>query len=281
MNKGINIKKKGASVIILSGFIAAIGFILSCAPPPSRVAPTTPASKWGGNYMYSYEPREKKPAGSVKATIAIVNPFIKDPESALSNPSFLPVGKGFAKSMSIDMDKVIVAKGMTVKGPFSDIEDMTFPDKKGTDLTLTPRIIITAQHQDSEWKVDRYNNRMQRNFKLSIGGFIAFEMREPLSNEKIWIKKLELDGVDVDGVEVYEAVVTRYERRKGLFGEYYQAPVEWKTGKVVYDGKIEAMADALNKMYLAIMGKFETYINSEEILALKVQTKEIRDLKRY
>lgn len=274
---GIKLQKSADAMIIIAGIIAAVGIMLACAPPQQAVRPL-PTSPWGDNYSYSYKLPEQKAPASVKATIAVVNPHYKEAESTLIDPTYSKVAKGFSQSMAVDIDKVIVAKGMTVKGPFVDIEDMTFPDKKGTDLTLTPRVFITTQIKNSDWQVA--GDRMERNFEMRVGGWVAFEMREPLSNEKIWIKKLELEDIVTNGVEVYQAVPFRYEWREGLLGRY-KAVAEWKTGDALYNGKIDAMADTLKKVYPTIMEKFWTYINTEEILVLKTKTKEIRDLKRY
>jgi len=40
---------------------------------------------------------------------------------------------------------------------------------------------------------------------MSVTGWVAFIMQEPLSGEKMWIKKLELDPVQQSGIEAFEA----------------------------------------------------------------------------
>ena len=277
-HSGIRLEKGIAVIIIIAGLMTVVGIILACAPPQKQIVRPLPTSQWGGNYSYSYKPPEQKAPVSVRATIAIVNPYYKEAESALKDPTYSEVAKGFSKSMAVDIDKIIVAKGMTVKGPFATIEDITYPDKKGSDLTLTPRVFITTQIKNGAWQVAEH--RMDRNFEMNVGGWIAFEIREPLSNEKIWIKRLELENIPLNGIEVFEAVPARYEWREGFLGRY-KAVAAWKTGKALYEGKKDAMADALKNVYPTIMEKFWTYINTNEILYLKTKTKEIRDLKRY
>jgi hypothetical protein len=49
----------------------------------------------------------------------------------------------------------------------------------------------------------------------------------------------------------------------------------------LYDGKVDAMADMLKKIYPTIMEKCWIYIDAQEVLALKGKTQEIRTLKRY
>jgi hypothetical protein len=269
---GVKIEKKVAAMITIAGVVIAVGIMLACAPPQKIVRQTR--ASWGENYSYRYELPEKQIAKSLPITIAVVNPFFKDPENALGTKIYSKVGRGFSKSMVVDMDKIIVAKGMTVKGPYADIEDMTFPDKKSTDLTLTPKVFVIAQiKEDEEWQKDFNSRSMIKNFELSVSGWVAFEMREPLSGEKIWIKKLELDEV-VEKGEVVAKMVSVTKPGDIL-------PSSYKPGEILHDNKPDAMADALKKQYPTIMEKFWTYINTEEILNLKAKTKEIRDLKRY
>lgn len=271
-SEGIKVEKEIAAIIIIAGLIAAVGIMLACAPPQQAVRQTR--ASWGENYSYSYEPPEKKVAKSVPITIAVVNPFYKDPENALGKEIYSKVGRGFSKSMAVDMDRIIVTKGMTVKGPYADIEDMTFPDKKSTDLTLTPKVFVIAQiKEDMDWQRDYNTNSMIKIFELRVSGWIAFEMREPLSGEKIWIKKLELDEIVERGEIVAEVVPIRKP------GDFF--PSGYNPGKILTDNRPDAMADALKKVYPTVMAKFWSYINTEEILGLKAKTQEIRDLKRY
>ena len=333
MTKEVTIKKSVARIIIFLGFIATVGFILACAPPPPPprpLPPPLPTSHWGDNYFYNYEPAKKLSPASVKATVIVVNPFYKDAESTLIDPIYAKVGKGFSKSMGVDLDKIIIAKGMTSVGPYLTLEDVTYPDKKNADITLAPRVFLTTQTKyDEKWRyivADRKNNlmgkgvllaagegyrmeveakkkarraqmtesgsggegeggydtRMEKNFEMKIGGWVAYVMQEPLSGEKMWVKKLELEERVVDGLEAYEALPI-YETRYG--GQYnnipYQYLVRYDKGKILYDGRVEAVADALKEFYPIIMEKAWTYIDTDEILNLKEKTKEIRELKRY
>lgn len=328
MNKKTDISKTMAKIIMLAGFVATISFILACAPPPKVVppAPPLPTSHWGDNYFYNYEPPKKLPPASIKATIIVVNPFYKDAESSLIDPIYAQVGKGFSKSMGVDLDKIIVAKGMTSVGPYLTLDDVTYPDKKNADITLAPRVFITTDTKYDEWtnvvyysankledgvttedeKFDKNTDTgkiakklkrkmpdvgeggwgrkvySERKFEMKIGGWVAYEMREPLSSEKMWVKKLEMEGSVVRGIEIYEAVPV-YETRYG--GQYnnipYQHLARYDQGKMVYNGRAEAVADALKDYYPVIMEKAWTYLDTDEILNLKGKTKEIRELKRY
>jgi len=273
--------------------MATICFMLACAedaPITPRQLPPVPTSPWGGNYSYKYDPPEKKNPASVQATIVVVNPFYKEAESALIDPLYTKVAKGFSASMGVDMDKVVIAKGMTVKGPYSSLDDITYSDKKSSDLTLAPKVFLTTQIKYiGDPATHEYRNeagkeelRLDRQFEMKISGWISFVMQEPLSGEKMWIKRLELDNTIVQDVESYEAIPKYQTSTSGCFNEIETTLlVGYDRGKLLYDGKVDAMANMLKKIYPTIMEKCWIYIDTQEVLALQEKTKEIRVLKRY
>lgn len=307
-----------ARVVTSLALFTAMWFYQGCAAPTQQLTETDPppTSHWGGIFNYRYDPPESKAPVSVAATVVVVNPSYKEDESALGQQLYSKVGKGFSASMGVDMDKVIIAKGMTVKGPYGYLDEITYSDKKGADLTLAPKVFVTAQVEyikrpaqenewqagkmkykrrrggeqtqvaNTEWWTTRYVQggmeefRQEREFKMKIGGWITFVMQEPLSGEKMWLKRLELDEIEVEGVESYKAI-PQYTTTYGFFGEEQKIFSGYSMGELAYDGKTEAMADALKKVYPTVMEKFWTYIDSDEILSMKEKVKEIRQLKRY
>lgn len=269
MSNGLKIGKGVATLIIGIGILAAVGIMLACVPSQT-VRKSLPVSPWGDKYFYSYEPPEKQ-MGSIPLTIAIVDPSFPKVEL---DPIYRKVAKGFAKSMAIDLDKIIVAKGMTVTGPFENLDMMTYPDKKNAVLSLTPEIFINVQTSDiTGWRRETLD-WFVKSVQVKVDVWVTLIMREPLSSEKIWIKKIEV-GEDVESAEIYAGVVDlgpepgyKYVRRYG-------------PGKVLYDGRTDAVASIIKKMYPKIMDTIWRYINTEEILVLKEKAEEIRSLKRY
>jgi hypothetical protein len=267
--------------------LMAAAMLSACAPSqppqPPQVVPM-PVSPWGGKYHYTYEPPEERAPGSVAITIIVVNPFYGETGSIFLDSDYTAVGKGFSASMGVDMDKIIIAKGMTVKGPVSSLNEITYPDKEGSDLTLAPSLFITTQVKYAgEWAVVNAQTpqaRMERQFLMKIGGWISFVMQEPLSGEKMWIKKLDLDEISVAGFECAEAV-PQYTVTKGFFGSTGKTITGYNTGQITYDGKIDAVANALKALYPVILSKFWTYIDANELLVLKEKVKEIRAVKVY
>ena len=195
------------------GLIATMGFISACAEDQYQITPL-PTSHWNNNYFYNYEPPKTMPPASVHANVIVVNPFYKEAESAFVDTTYAQVGKGFSKSMGVDLDKIIVAKGMTAVGPYPTLDDVTYPDKKGANITLAPRVFLTTDTKLGESYHREYSGvgHLEKAFKLKIGGWVAYEMREPLSGQKMWVKKLELEEKEVNGIEIYEVTTIRQDQ---------------------------------------------------------------------
>ena len=261
---------------------------LACLGPscmPMEVGPDNPppTSAWS-SFSYTFDLKEKDaPPNSVPITVAVVNAKYKLEESALKMDLYKKLGKGFSASMGVDLNRIIIAKGMTSRGPFTDLDEITYKDKENSTLTLYPEVFIEAKAEypkpqgDAHLVYYQVNGqriyRMQRNFILRIGGWIAFNMEEPLTHQKMWVKRLNLDEATLQGIEIYEAneVVTGY---TGLFNE--TPLVRYDMGAIEYDGKVDILANFIKSNYTAVMQKCWTYLEPEEALQLKKQCVEIR-----
>jgi hypothetical protein len=258
---------------ILLELSVAIAFVLglgsaSCNQPATRrPAPALPESPWGGRYAYSYDlPADivRPPAGSVPITVAVVNPSYRETDSSvLASPMYSGIGKGLTVSMGTDLDKVLIAKGITTTGPFTSSDEITYSEKKGSDLTLAPRVFIAAESRLEKPHRIRGAARWEVHFTLSVTGWITFIMQESMTGEKMWIKKLELEPVLEDGVIIQRQVPNS--------GEV----------KVLYDGRPDAMATAMKELYPLVLSRFYKYLETDEMLQLKDRSKEIRATKVY
>lgn len=272
-----------------------IGLFQACMPQQQELAVPLPVSPWGGNYAYQYDipaGMPRKAAGSVPVVIAVVNPEYRVKESALDSAIYSKVGKGFSASMGTDLDKILLAKGLTTTGPFPSLDEITYSDKKGAALTLAPQIFLTADVKYLDNCVDGQTTncgpasdygqfRSGRNFVMVVSGWISFVMQEPLSGEKMWIKKLDLDPVEIRGVDVVENVPT-YTRVSDGCGGYNNVVTGYtRANSLVYDGKADAMAFAIQKMYPTVLEKFQKFVDTDELQELKRKTAEIRAAKVY
>jgi hypothetical protein len=275
------LRKYRHQMCLLVLFCTWLGILPSCATSTNTAAPL-PSSSWGERYAYSYDlsRTERNDPGSIPVNVAVVNPYYRDAEGAFTNELFSSVGKGFSTSMGSDLDKILIAKGMTTTGPFPSLDEITYSEKKSAALTLAPKVFISAdiKYTGELHPVARsVGTTMEREFTMNITGWISFIMQEPLSGEKMWIKKLELEPVKVDGVEIFEA--TAQYQNSGCGGPVLVGYNP--TAKKLYQGQTEAMAGALKKMYPIILSQFEKYLDGEEMVQLKAKGQEIRALKVY
>src|SRR5436190_17594852 len=92
---------------------------LSPSCMPMEVGPDNPppTAQWG-SFNYTFDLKEKDaPSNSVPITVAVVNAKYKLEESALKMDLYKKLGKGFSASMGVDLNWIIIAKGMTDRGP--------------------------------------------------------------------------------------------------------------------------------------------------------------------
>lgn len=266
--------------------------ILACASTPTNTPPQLsdtplPASRYQSGFRFSYSGMvETAGAVSEEITIAVVEPDYRVKDSALETKLYSPVGRGFSSSMGVDMQKILVGKGMTVKGPFSILQDITYSEKKESHLTLAPQVYLDVRFEYVPVEKDDgtmsapgeallYGKLTEdtawagKMFQLTVNGYFAFRMQEPMSGETMWIKKIPLDETVRRGMEVYEA---KLDRGWGVYRT---------TDKLLQDQKPDTLADIMADYYQLVLTKLQTYIEVEELYQLKKKTKEIRELKRY
>lgn len=104
--------------------LALVGCAGSLPPPPPKLA------------LHWDPPSTTTSPGNL--AIAIVDAQLtRDKLGSYRNATYLT---SYSRSVATDIQRVLVAKGLKVTGPFDDFESMTFPEKKGSDLALIPRI---------------------------------------------------------------------------------------------------------------------------------------------
>jgi hypothetical protein len=276
--------KLAVTTIVWSTF-AVIVWILACAETQPLIMPT---SHWQGGYNFTWNPPQNAPVRSMRVTMAVVSPsFAQQNEFATKHDT---LAKGFTRSLATDFDKILIAKGMTVTGPYESLDMMTYPDKKNADLSLTPDVVLNATVIEGQWT--RNGNNFVQPIQVTMDGSVTLVLREPLSSEKIWIKKIPLQGVTKTGqviarqqtvvVQPGQALDLTGRNKVSLLELMAAAPqTENQPGDIIVDGVEEAMADCIQDLYKPIMDSTWDFINGEEIKVLKGKAAEVRKLKRY
>jgi hypothetical protein len=226
---------------------------VGCASAP----PPVPA--YAPQFSFPY-PAGEAPASEV--TIAIVRPV---DSAGLTHADSLSAKNAIAfnAAMTAQFQEMFSKKGFKQTGPFDDINSMTFVDKKGADLTLTPQvgITITAPFVNVHQQDDMFGTRPSTIYKATgscvASGFVSFVLIEPLSGEKIWVKKIDVPQTEAD-----------------CFGE---RPDRLGLNTIITNGA----AHTLEKVYAAVMKKVWDYLSPEEVTLLKKQSQELRAKKVY
>jgi len=265
------------------------------APPPMAIPEYTDLF----TFPKSSIPEGKK-AGSVNLTAVIITPEYKDTlnqeyaggakvsAGGAMTKDMIKVFRSFAGSIGEDVEARLVAKGMTTKGPFS-LAEVTYPDKKGADLTVMINVIFDIQYtnQKALRSAQFVGGRqgMISSGNMSVGVKVFYYMLEPLSEEKMWIKKLDLGVQDYNyefarGQEQY--VSGTHFVSDGCGGGYNQTTYAWRDMDVyLYDGRAKIFSDILKDAYPQVMKTANVYFDVNEMLNLKAKSQEIRERKRY
>jgi len=226
---------------------------VGCATAPPPVAAYTP------QFTYAYPALGEVPASDV--TIAIVRPL-----DAKGLTKATSIGhqnaEAFTAAMTAQFQAMFNKKGFKQSGPFDDLNSMTFPDKKGADLSLTPEVSIdvtipkvTADARQaipgvSDVKiVDKYAG------PCTASGFVSFVLLEPISGQKLWVKKVDVPPTAVD-----------------CTGEQAEGD---------YTLLQNGVGRALEKVYQVVMKKAWDYLSPEEMTLMKKQSQELRTKKVY
>lgn len=272
------ISKIAKPLILSLGLISLlVFFIVSCVQPVYLKMPSTLSA-----YTFSgYNPPSYAPPASIPLTISVVEPYYKE---KISN-DYIKVIKSFSRSIGIGLEQILVAKGLTTKGPYGSLDEIPYPDKKNSNLTLTETVFILPIEQEKReyndyYYDDGYGNPVRcevRNGKLSVEIWVAYEMREPLSGEKMWIKKLDLGVLERN----YQIGIKKYWHSYPQTDPWAPPQGEWRYGDVMFNTKPDAMADILAEIYPKVLNTAWVYLNTEEMLKLNEKAKEIRELKRY
>ncbi|MBA4348917.1 MAG: hypothetical protein C0415_02875 [Thermodesulfovibrio sp.] len=270
----VKISKYRAIAVVLCCIILTVGLIIvACVPEYSYKSLPTILSSYA---FTGFAIPEVRPPGSVNLTVAVVEPHYKERVGT----EYSNVIKSFSSSVGAGLDQMLVAKGFTTKGPYGSLDEVPFPDKKASNLTLTQTVFMlvtdkglinkTYEHFSSGSDIPIYADVETR--KLSLEAWIAFEMREPMSAEKMWIKKLDLGVFE----EEYQIATQRHFHQPDPW-----APPIYRTGKVLFDTRADVFAGILSKLYPKVMQAAWTYLHAEEMRNLDEKGREIRHLKRY
>lgn len=256
----------------------------ACMPAPQQApaeAPPPPPPPYQANWTYTASPAAEK----LDVTLGIVAPQFSSGSELYQQANRTDATvQAMLTAMNATFGEVLSAKGFSITGPFDSFDEMTFPDKQGSDLVLIPtfdfQVSVETRNVRSK-PVDSPNGGPTTRLiptvlttssgqeapppavqvcdaVVSVQGLIKFVAMEPLSQQSMWIKKIELQQADQTfaGQEGEACDGTR---------EHWSRDVQ------------DAWVKAHETVFQSGMKMFDTYVNGEEFKRFKAQAAEARE----
>jgi len=258
------------------GLVAMACVGIACELPAAK-APEAPPP-----YVPEYKYPTPAAAEKLNITVGIVAPqFSGEGNTYWTMNKGQDDPKRMVSALKSSFSELLSAKGFNTTGPFDSVDNMTFPEKKGSDFVLYPEIDIQVKVKKvADAEPEKTSSSP---FSLSMGprampaapgtqkcmvvasatGNIQLLVFEPLSKEKIWVKRLEVAVPD--------------------------SPPALAKGMVCMGAPMAQQGDELGEswarthveIYKQVMQALDKYVNGEEFQTLKKQADELRAKKVY
>lgn len=200
------------------------------------VGPKTSGTMWGGNVFdaYMYEDGERNRSRGALAEML--------------------------KASRVDLEKTMIARGFNTVGPFVNIDEMTFTQKERAFVLFEP-VFDTNLEFVAARPVAGLFGVQKTEGNVTTRGSVTLAFYEPLSREKVWLKRVELTPIS----------------------EPYLMTRQVVDGKVLSysSNQSDAVVRSLNKFYTEAMGKIWSQIDPREISALQKDVDQLKAKKRF
>lgn len=236
--------KTNKKILSVAALTAYFIFLLGSAMAP----PAPPVTE----YFIFNPPSSTAPTKS-KIAIAIMMPtttgsfFVS--ETPMVSDATLSINR-MAVAMQSDIEKIIIARGYTTAGTFSSIDEMTYSQKERASFILRPIINLDLIVQGGQG---------------TMSGNVSLELMEPMSKEKLWIKRLNLE--QIVGPISYELANVR-------------TPPDMRL-RLVQMISSNSVRLLLNDFYTPAMGKIWDHFDPREINNLKSDSDKLKGKTQY
>jgi hypothetical protein len=217
-------------------------------------------------FTFDFAPKETAKVGSASMVLGLMKPYYAQSFTSGSGELF----KSFQRALGNDFEELIVAKGFNLKGPYLSYDEMVFEDKKRTEMVIQIEISPEFTAAEGGWKTNvsilgpSYNSYSYEG-TVSLVGKINISGYEPLTNEKIWAKSVQIPNIE----NIQITTSQKYARQLNA--------VEIMQDPNVYN----ALGKALQAQYTGIMEKINAHFSIEEFTDLKKEIKELKAKKGF
>ena len=204
-------------------------------------------------------------ASPVDVTFTVFNPSYKTSGGLMWFSS-----KPFANlhsALQQDIQKVLMAKGFLIRGPFENYDLIPYQDKKRIDLLMMTTIELSVSLKDQNEKLENfwaYKPGMLQTGTAEVTGKIVIEAKETATRELMWVKPIDI--------------------KKFQFP--YVVRVPWgqpitRSKLYSYEPIFIGMARGLEEQYPEIMNTFYKLLDPEEMTIIKKEARELKSKKGY
>jgi len=226
------------------------------------------------------------PQGEIK-TMQVAQPqigFLGGMQISQSKAQMGSGSAGFPSQMRLNLQKSIegiaLQKGYNVVSAYESIEIMPYEDKKRIDMLIIPELQLGEEESSigvnyempkSMSMVTIQKGKINYSGKYSLKGQLIFQIIEPLTREKLFIKSIPYtsDPVDVETIVEFNGQ------------EQYAQALQMAT-QSVQKAINNARSQALENAYKKLIDSIKTYLpGGEEAVNLAKQARELKTIKRY
>lgn len=178
----------------------------------------------------------------------------------------IAISSDFNKAVQKDYEGMLVSRGFPTMGPFANVDDMTYPQKTACNLIIVPEFSQRIVSSPSKVETELIEGT------ATIRTEIVLSVYEPLSKEKLWIKRFANESKPF----LYKV---RYIRKEVLGNDGKITGIQ-RNG-ITWDNRPAGFAQGFMDLYQEFMNKSWAYFSPEEMAVLKQHSDEIRTKKRF
>lgn len=216
-----------------------------------------------------------KPGGEVKS-----DTYVKLKEKEPGKITFLGSQSDFSNNLLTSIESIMLNKGYNVVGAFENWDTMTYDEKKNVDFLVIPefnlndlgKVSISSSQPLTVSLATLQAGKSTCSGSVNLKGELGFTILEPLSREKIYVKKLDLGSIEPIDVNV-EVQYGNSVLAETAYNELTNKCIEaWNN----------AASKSLEVIYNKFIEAFQNYFpEGEEAKMLNKQAKEVKSLKRF
>lgn len=250
--------------------IIALAALVGCATGSQKEVPPL----YTPQFDYQPSPESQSQGEAPDVSFALVSPSFGSEEMSNYGGPF----EDFTRELEADFQEMLNERGYTVGGPYDSYSVMTYPQRERTDLTLVPTINIDVATMNvaSEYEpAPLLSLKTEGNYTLSgteeLSGNVTLALRETLTGERMWFKKIELPTKRVSWdsyTGLSEARARRVTRLGDRIGAFYSRSDD--------PGYLNPVSKALEAYYQRAMEVSWDYLNPSEMAHLKGLADELK-----